>query len=141
MRCRTCGSLLGEGQLDCPRCATRAETFGLDYLELPDGTRLVLHKESVTLGRDRENDYALLDSSISRRHARLQRLPHGWLLIDLGSTNGTWVNGERVVVPLLLQDDDLVLLGEQRLIFRLASGTSRSAPMSKQPRAETELDR
>jgi len=141
MRCQTCDSPLGEGQLNCPRCGTAGEAAGLDYLELPDGNRLALQKDSVTLGRDSENDYTLSDSSISRRHARLQRLPHGWLLIDLGSTNGTWVNGERVVVPLLLQDDDLVLLGEQRLIFRLASGAPRSIPGSRQPRAETELDR
>jgi pSer/pThr/pTyr-binding forkhead associated (FHA) protein len=118
-----------------------AEASGPDYLELPDGSRLSLYKDVITLGRDGENDYTLSDSSISRRHARLQRLPHGWLLIDLGSTNGTWVNSERVVAPLLLQDDDLVLLGEQRLIFRLASCATRSAPGGRRPRAETELDR
>ena len=105
------------------------------------GAAFALEGDQIDIGRDSTNEIVINDAEISRRHARLQRLPHGWLLIDLGSTNGTWVNSERVVVPLLLQDDDLVLLGEQRLIFRLASCATRSAPGRRQPRAETELDR
>ena len=141
MRCPTCNESLGEGQTQCPRCEAKAELATLAFLELPDGRRLTLQKESITLGRENDNDYPLSDSSVSRHHARLQRLPHGWLLVDLGSTNGTSVNGESVVAPLLLEDNDLVLLGEQRFVFRLASEGDRSTLGGPLPRAETELDR
>ncbi|HZU06898.1 MAG TPA: FHA domain-containing protein [Chloroflexota bacterium] len=104
----------------CPHCHTAGSAARAAYLEFPDGRRTALEdKEVVTLGRGRDNDLVLPDRAISRRHARLQRLPDGWLLIDLHSRNGTWVNGERVTGPYLLQDGDLIALGEQRLTYRV----------------------
>ncbi len=117
MSCPACGAALPDDQADCPHCQSSRPAC----LELPDGTRLLLEKETVTLGRGSGNDHILADTSISRRHARLRRLPHGWLLIDLGSSNGTCVNGDRVRVPYLLQDGDELLLGEQRAVFRAGS--------------------
>ncbi|MEW6566612.1 MAG: FHA domain-containing protein [Chloroflexota bacterium] len=71
-----------------------------------------LMKDVTVLGRDVANDIVLSDSEISRQHARLSRTPGGYLLEDLGSTNGTFVNGERLVAPRVLNHGDVIGLGE-----------------------------
>ncbi len=66
-------------------------------LEWPDGTRYELVGDSVTMGRDRLNDVVLLgDSKVSRLQAELQFRDQRWLLVDLGSRNGTFVNQRRI---------------------------------------------
>jgi hypothetical protein len=62
------------------------------------GTAIVLGDRAVTVGRSESNDLALVDGEVSRRHARLEvdGNGRGWIVIDLNSTNGTWVNGTRV---------------------------------------------
>ncbi len=76
------------------------------------GMAFDLTKDVTVLGRDVTNDIVLGDSEISRQHARLSRTPGGYLLEDLGSTNGTFVNGERLVAPRVLNHGDVVALGE-----------------------------
>ncbi len=71
-----------------------------------------LSKDVVTMGRDVTNDIVLADPEVSRQHARVNRTPGGLVLEDLGSTNGTFVNGERLVSPRVLNAGDLVGLGE-----------------------------
>jgi predicted component of type VI protein secretion system len=129
-----------EGESACPRCFRSSDLPDADYLELPDGQRLALDKDAVTLGRGIGNDHVLADTSISRRHARFQRLPHGWLLIDLNSSNGTWANGDQVVGPYLLQDGDQILLGEQAMVFHVRDVPHAPAPRPRQ-RAQTLLGR
>lgn len=76
------------------------------------GVAFDLAKEVTLLGRDVTNDIALGDAEISRQHARLTRTPGGFVLEDLGSTNGSFVNGERLVAPRVLSAGDLLGLGE-----------------------------
>lgn len=71
-----------------------------------------LSKDVVTMGRDVTNDIVLADPEVSRQHARVNQTPGGLVLEDLGSTNGTFVNGERLVSPRVLKAGDLVGLGE-----------------------------
>jgi hypothetical protein len=71
-----------------------------------------LTKEVTLLGRDVTNDIALGDAEVSRQHARLTRTPGGVVVEDLGSTNGTFVNGERLVAPRVLSMGDLLGFGE-----------------------------
>jgi hypothetical protein len=71
-----------------------------------------LTKEVTMLGRDVTNDIPLGDAEISRQHARLTRTPGGMVLEDLGSTNGTFVNGDRLASPRVLRSGDLIGLGE-----------------------------
>ena len=59
--------------------------------------------------------------SASRRHAEVRPAGDGWLLVDLGSTNGTRVNGDRVVQHVL-QDGDEVRLGDVVLVYRRSAG-------------------
>lgn len=73
---------------------------------------------SWTLGRDQDNTIVVLDSSISRHHAIIQYLDGNSLyLIDLGSTNGSFVNQQRVNVPTLLHHGDQVTLGQSEVEF------------------------
>lgn len=71
-----------------------------------------LNKEIITLGRDITNDIVINDPEVSRHHSRMTRGPGGYLMEDLGSTNGTFVNGQRLTGGRPLNSGDLVSLGE-----------------------------
>jgi FHA domain-containing protein/uncharacterized protein DUF1707 len=73
---------------------------------------------TFTIGRDRECDLAIDDLTVSRIHAELERTADGWMLADLGSTNGTRVNGWRVRDAVRVRAGDLVRFGESE--FALA---------------------
>ena len=73
------------------------------------------------LGRDASADISLPDPAISRRHAHVRRGPDGVWLEDLESTNGTYINGDRLTVPYRLRDGDEVRLGNSLAIFHDAS--------------------
>ena len=92
------------------------------WLELagPDAVRRVpLEAERATVGKHEANDVPLPpDETASRLHAVLERYPTGWCVRDLGSRNGTWVNGERVWQVRRLRDGDRLLLGRTSLVFR-----------------------
>jgi len=72
-----------------------------------------LTKEIATLGRDVANDIVIGDPEVSRQHSRITRTPGGYVVEDMGSTNGTFVNGERLAAPRVLRDGDLVGLSEK----------------------------
>ena len=78
------------------------------------------------VGRENRNDIVLKDESISRRHAMIQRTGNQFLLIDLGSRNGAFVNGSRVSVPAYLKDQDEITLGKQLFIFSQPRGTGET---------------
>jgi adenylate cyclase len=87
------------------------------------------HGQVWTLGRSVENHIVVDDSSMSRKHAMLQRLDSGAIfLVDLGSSNGTFVNGLRVSVPVTLQAGDQVTFGTTRCEFAVQEGEPRPAP-------------
>jgi len=71
-----------------------------------------LTKEVTMLGRDVTNDIVVGDAEISRQHSRVTRTPGGMVLEDLGSTNGTFINGDRLVSPRVLVSGDMVGMGE-----------------------------
>ena len=72
--------------------------------------------DTVTIGRAAECEIELPDPTVSRHHARLEWTYPGWVLRDLGSSNGTQVNGE-LITEELLSDNDLVQLGNVQLRF------------------------
>jgi adenylate cyclase len=73
-------------------------------------------KEEVTIGRGKENDIVLKDSTISRNHAKIIKSKKDYFLTDLGSFNGTWVNGKSIQnVPL--SHEDKIKIGLTKLIF------------------------
>jgi predicted component of type VI protein secretion system len=66
----------------------------------------------ITLGRDVNSDFVINDAEVSRSHARLTLQPDGCLVEDLASTNGTFVNGQRVTLPKMMRSGDMLGLGE-----------------------------
>ena len=100
-------------------------------LVLPDGREVRLEGDVLTLGRDRTSDIPLADNMVSRRHARLRVSPQGVEVEDLGSTNGTFVNGQRLApaVARRLQAGDRLGLGT-KLVLRVQAATTmpRQAP-------------
>ncbi|HKR63992.1 MAG TPA: FHA domain-containing protein [Thermoanaerobaculia bacterium] len=73
-----------------------------------------------TIGRTPDNTIALADGSVSSKHARVLRTSEGFVIEDLQSRNGTFVNGERVTEKRLLADGDLLRLGKVILTFNIA---------------------
>ena len=80
------------------------------------GSSYYLEKAEVTLGRDLSNDIPVPDAEISRRHARFIVKPDGVYIEDLGSTNGTFLNGVRLSSPKRLTHGDLVTLAESTVM-------------------------
>jgi hypothetical protein len=81
------------------------------------GASFELTKEQVSLGRLPESDIRLSDPGASRRHAEIRRHDGGWVIADLGSTNGTMVN-ERTIAEQPLHDGDRITIGRTVLEFR-----------------------
>lgn len=78
-------------------------------LLLPDGRRIEIGEEPVTIGRLPECDISLTDPNVSRRHAEVRRRGNDFVVVDLGSTNGTRVNGTGVRERRLADGDDITL--------------------------------
>lgn len=74
--------------------------------------RFPLSEEQATIGRSAGNDLVLADPEVSRRHARIVRRADGYAVEDIGSTNGTFVNNQRISHLTLLQDGDIIDLGD-----------------------------
>ncbi|MGP8205904.1 MAG: FhaA domain-containing protein [Acidimicrobiales bacterium] len=97
---------------------------GTPTLTLPDGRRVVLDQEKVTLGRSPECELAVADAGVSRRHAEVRRgADNTWVVSDLGSTNGTKVNGLRISAAHQLEDGDEITVGSTSVRFEAASAS------------------
>ncbi|HXN42234.1 MAG TPA: adenylate/guanylate cyclase domain-containing protein [Myxococcaceae bacterium] len=84
--------------------------------------------EKNTLGRHANNTLRLVDREVSKEHASIERMPAGgFLLRDLGSSNGTFVNGRRVK-ELNLREGDEISLGNSRLVFHEGQKGGSSSP-------------
>jgi pSer/pThr/pTyr-binding forkhead associated (FHA) protein len=88
------------------------------------GSRFLLDRDITTVGRHPDADIFLDDVTVSRRHAELRRTDEGMLVRDLGSLNGTYVNGERVDERLLVTSEE-VQIGRFKLLFVGADGPQR----------------
>jgi sigma-B regulation protein RsbU (phosphoserine phosphatase) len=94
-------------------------------VESADGSRqrFRLAKPRITIGRSRDSDIFLPDQWLSRQHAEIHEKSGIFVLLDLGSKNGTLVNGERVSQEKRLRDGDVISLGEHQLTFSAAGNT------------------
>jgi len=109
--CTFCGNRLPEDHLVVGRLILMHQQEAREYL-IADADRY--------LGRDMNNDIVIYgDSEISGRHARISFRGDGFWVEDLHSTNGTFVNGERITEPVRLEDEDLLKLGRTLLKFKI----------------------
>jgi diguanylate cyclase (GGDEF)-like protein len=75
------------------------------------GKRLELAGGVARIGRDQDNDLVLLDEGVSRRHARVERSRDGWIVMDVGSRNGTLLNGKPLTGVERLNNGDVIKVG------------------------------
>jgi DNA-binding response OmpR family regulator len=105
------------------------------FLIDPTGRDHPLAGETTTIGRAVENDIVITSRRVSREHTCLRR--EGWRVIleDLNSTNGTFLNDERVLTPTELRDEDRIRVGDVIFVFHDPAVTIRETPFP-----ELELD-
>ena len=98
-----------------PRQASRAR-----LIDTAANRAIDLASARVTLGRESRNDITIPDINVSRTHAEISLSPQGaWVITDLGSTNGTYVNG-RAVASQPLNEGDHIAMGSTNFVFTLA---------------------
>jgi Protein of unknown function (DUF3662)/FHA domain len=97
----------------------RARARTQTALLLVDGRRMVVGPAGATLGRSRQCDIVLDDANVSREHAEIRPRGGSWVLSDLGSTNGSTVNGHRIDAPEVLRPGDEIELGTYAIRFEL----------------------
>lgn len=95
-------------------------------VQAADGTRqrFPLDRERITIGRSRENDVFLPDQWLSRHHAEIRQREGDFFLADLGSKNGTLLNGIKVSAECRLRPGDVVTLGEHLLTLHVSNDLS-----------------
>ena len=84
------------------------------------GRRYPLGVDTLRLGRGDDNDIRIHDNSVSRRHAVIEPDSDGYLILDLGSTNGTFVNDQQVTTPTVLRDGNFLRVGN--CIYKFLTG-------------------
>jgi DNA-binding response OmpR family regulator len=87
------------------------------FLTDPTGREHLLTGETITIGRAVENDIVITSKRVSRQHARVRREGSEVILQDLDSTNGTFLNDERVLAPTALHDQDRITIGDVTFTF------------------------
>jgi len=100
----------------------------IPFLIDPEGEKHPLNGEVTTIGRAAENDVVIRDPRASRQHACIRRQGQYLLLEDLGSANGTFLNGERVLAPVKVWDGDRITVGGVTLIFHDPGATLGESP-------------
>ncbi|HLW00225.1 MAG TPA: FHA domain-containing protein [Ktedonobacterales bacterium] len=100
------------------------------------GQVFALSKAVLTIGRDSGCDITISDASISRQHAQIIRQEMGWYLQDLGSRNGTAINGQRLSAPQRVEDGDVLTIGNIPLRY-LAERPREEAAVPEEPVTET----
>ena len=102
-------------------------------LATPEGQQVVELRDHNSLGRHPSNTIQLLDKIVSKEHCILERRANGFTLRDLGSLNGTYINGERVVGEQDLKHGDDIALGATRARYDDGSGRPLPPPLAYGP--------
>ena len=83
------------------------------------GRRLIIGPSGATIGRSRSCDVVLDDPNVSRKHAEVRPRGGAWVLSDLGSTNGSTLNGRRLEHPEVVRPGDEIEIGASVMTFEL----------------------
>jgi pSer/pThr/pTyr-binding forkhead associated (FHA) protein len=99
-----------------------------------EGRAINLCQARLTVGRTGESDIALQgDWLVSRRHCEIVRRGSTWAVVDVGSKNGTLLNGRPISVPTVLRHGDAITIGSSELVFLIRPWTD--SPMGCLPPA------
>ena len=118
--CKKCGRILLPEWQKCKFCGTSlVETKPeLEVTSGPlSGKVISLERDVTTIGSVVGNTILLTDTGVSRKHAGIRRVAAGFELADLGSTNGVYVNGEKVA-KRKLEIGDVIRIGTSEMVFR-----------------------
>jgi len=103
-----------------------------------DSRRLEFDKGEVTIGRRPTNDIVLPKANVSPLHARIAAKDGRAIIVDLQSTNGTYVNGDRITKPTLLEGSDRLQIGDFVLAVEGPTNDAATAPVPAAPSSPTE---
>jgi tetratricopeptide (TPR) repeat protein len=108
-----------------------------------EGEEFALSEAEYTVGRSSDNPICIQDTSVSRKHVTLRKAPSGWMVSDMGSGNGTIVNGEPIGEETLLANGDVITLGDTELRYEdTANSTAKvQAPTGPRPRPSSSAGR
>ena len=98
------------------------------FLTDPTGREHLLSGETITIGRAVECDIVITSKRVSRQHASIRRAGGEVVLQDLDSTNGTFLNDERVMEPAALHDGDRIAIGDVTFAFHDPDVTTADTP-------------
>jgi pSer/pThr/pTyr-binding forkhead associated (FHA) protein len=107
------------------------------YLTDPTEQAHSLAKSPTIIGRAVECGIVITSKRVSREHARIWREGRRMMLEDVGSTNGTFLNEERVLAPSALQDGDRIMIGDLTFTFHDPDTTTRETPF---PELDVNID-
>jgi hypothetical protein len=109
---------VGTGRIDVDSSVVKAGASEIvARVILPDDRKITLGKATLVIGRLAECDIAFDDSNVSRRHAEIKALVGGFAVNDLGSTNGTKVNGVTITFERALRDGDIISVGSHSIRY------------------------
>src|SRR6202012_4287857 len=86
--------------------------------------RMVFNKPEITIGRVQGNDIVLPKGNVSKRHSRIVYKDDKFIIVDLKSTNGTYVKGRKITAPLVIKGSDKIYIGD--FIMNIEEGTGPS---------------
>ncbi len=109
----------------------------IPYLCDPSKKQHLLEQSITRIGRGLENEIVVVSKRVSREHVHIRREGRRTFLDDTGSTNGTFLNGERVLGSAQLRDGDQVSIGDITFIFHDPDTTTRETPF---PELEVNLE-
>jgi hypothetical protein len=121
MPCRNCGRVMLASWTKCRFCGTsvRETRAELEFVSGPlVGQTIGLDRDVTTIGSVAGNTVLLTDTGVSRKHLGIKRIEGGYELADLGSTNGVYVNGEKVA-RRKLEVGDVIRVGTTEMVFRV----------------------
>lgn len=108
----------GQSRPNIPVAPSRPPVALSPVLEI-DGQRYSVNADSVVLGRSTEADIVVDDTGVSRRHLEIRTDGGKTFAVDLGSTNGSYINGHRLVGSQELHDGTAITMGRTKIIFRM----------------------
>jgi hypothetical protein len=108
---------LGAGEFLVASDMVEGEGGPAGSLVTPDGSRIQIALDPITIGRHPDCDVVLNDQEVSRQHAEVRRQDDGFVLVDLDSMNGTKLNGTGVKPSRPLEDGDTITIGAHTIRF------------------------